>query len=107
MRLSGTSFSSRCCQAPSLRPDHDCLLTHPCPCRWAPQSYHVAVHETGHAIYSLDSVRDVIRVSTKTLLEEPRAELTAPRPLRLPLALSLANLVGGCLFPMLVLISAG
>lgn len=31
----------------------------------------------GHAIYSLDAVKDVIRVSTKTLLEEPRAELTA------------------------------
>jgi len=32
---------------------------------------------TGHAIYSLDAVKEVIKVSTKTLLEEPRAELTA------------------------------
>lgn len=31
----------------------------------------------GHAIYSLDAVKHVIKVSTKTLLEEPRAELTA------------------------------
>ena len=39
--------------------------------------WHVAAHEIGHAIYSLDGVRKVIRTSTKTLLEEPRAELTA------------------------------
>ena len=39
--------------------------------------WHVAAHEIGHAIYSLDSVKNVIKTSTKTLLEEPRAELTA------------------------------
>ena len=39
--------------------------------------WHVAAHEIGHAIYGLDGVKDTIRVSTKTLLEEPRAELTA------------------------------
>lgn len=38
---------------------------------------HVAAHEVGHAIYSLDSVKDIIKADTKTLLEEPRAELTA------------------------------
>lgn len=59
--------------------------------------YHVAAHEIGHAIYSLDSVRDVIKVSTKTLLEEPRAELTALHTLRLLLAAGLADLVGGWL----------
>ena len=39
--------------------------------------WHVAAHEIGHAIYGLDGVKDVIKTSTKTLLEEPRAELTA------------------------------
>ena len=39
--------------------------------------WHVAAHEIGHAIYSLDGVKNVIKTSTKTLLEEPRAELTA------------------------------
>lgn len=39
--------------------------------------WHVAAHEIGHAIYGLDGVKDAIKVSTKTLLEEPRAELTA------------------------------
>ncbi|KAL4420317.1 hypothetical protein ABPG77_010222 [Micractinium sp. CCAP 211/92] len=37
----------------------------------------VAPHEVGHAIYSLDNLKEVIRPATKTLLEEPRAELTA------------------------------
>lgn len=41
--------------------------------------WHVAAHEIGHAIYGLDGLglKDVIKTSTKTLLEEPRAELTA------------------------------
>ena len=41
--------------------------------------WHVAAHEIGHAIYGLtaDGVKNVIKTSTKTLLEEPRAELTA------------------------------
>ena len=39
--------------------------------------WHVAAHEIGHAIYGLDGMKDAIKVSTKTLLEEPRAELTA------------------------------
>ena len=39
--------------------------------------WHVAAHEIGHAIYGLDGVKGAIKVSTKTLLEEPRAELTA------------------------------
>jgi len=39
--------------------------------------YHIAAHEVGHAIYGLDHVRKVIKAETKTLLEEPRAELTA------------------------------
>ena len=56
--------------------------------------YHVAAHEIGHAIYSLDSVRDIIKVSTKTLLEEPRAELTALHTLRLLLTAGLVDLVG-------------
>lgn len=38
---------------------------------------HPGIFLPGHAIYSLDAVKDVIKVSTKTLLEEPRAELTA------------------------------
>ena len=42
--------------------------------------------QIGHAIYSLDIVKDIIKVSTKTLLEEPRAELTALHTLRLLLA---------------------
>jgi hypothetical protein len=39
--------------------------------------YHVAAHEFGHAIYGLGHVGTAIKVETKTLLEEPRAELTA------------------------------
>ncbi|CAL8470879.1 g10421 [Coccomyxa elongata] len=45
--------------------------------------WHVAAHEIGHAIYGLDAVKDAIKVSTKTLLEEPRAELTALHTMRL------------------------
>lgn len=43
----------------------------------------VAPHEIGHAIYSLDNLKEVIRPATKTLLEEPRAELTALHAVRL------------------------
>ncbi|KAL4434437.1 hypothetical protein ABPG75_000878 [Micractinium tetrahymenae] len=43
----------------------------------------VAPHEIGHAIYSLENLKEVIRPATKTLLEEPRAELTALHTLRL------------------------
>ena len=38
---------------------------------------HVAAHEIGHAIYNLDVVKEHIKLGTRTLLEEPRAELTA------------------------------
>ena len=46
----------------------------------------MASHEIGHAIYGLDAVSEHIKVSTKTLLEEPRAELTALHTLPLLLA---------------------
>ena len=40
--------------------------------------WHVAAHEVGHAIYNLDSVAGEINMpGMSTLLEEPRAELTA------------------------------
>ena len=39
--------------------------------------------QIGHAIYGLDHVKDVIQASTKTLLEEPRAELTALATMKL------------------------
>jgi hypothetical protein len=45
--------------------------------------YHVAAHEFGHAIYGLDHVAKCIKVETKTLLEEPRAELTALTTMKL------------------------
>jgi hypothetical protein len=38
---------------------------------------HVSSHEFGHAIYGLDAVKKHISTETKSLLEEPRAELTA------------------------------
>lgn len=38
---------------------------------------------TGHAIYSIETVKDKVSNSTRTLLEEPRAELTASHTLRL------------------------
>ena len=42
------------------------------------QVWHVAAHEVGHAIYNLDAVADELNLpSVTTLLEEPRAELTA------------------------------
>ena len=47
--------------------------------------------QIGHAIYSLDIVKDIIKVSTKTLLEEPRAELTALHTLRLLLQRSFVD----------------
>lgn len=56
--------------------------------------WHVAAHEIGHAIYGLDAVKDAIRVSTKTLLEEPRAELTALHTMRLLLPAGLLTEVG-------------
>jgi hypothetical protein len=46
--------------------------------------WHVAAHEVGHAIYNLDSVAGEINMpGMTTLLEEPRAELTAMFTLRL------------------------
>mmetsp|Transcript_20019 Transcript_20019/g.60503 ORF Transcript_20019/g.60503 Transcript_20019/m.60503 type:complete len:574 (-) Transcript_20019:1909-3630(-) len=53
---------------------------------------HVAAHEIGHAIYSLDSIKDVLKVDTKTLLEEPRAELTALHTMTLLLEHNLLDL---------------
>lgn len=61
--------------------------------------WHVAAHEIGHAIYGLDAVKDAIRVSTKTLLEEPRAELTALHTMRLLLPAGLLTEVGACVHP--------
>ena len=55
--------------------------------------YHVASHEIGHAIYGLDAVAEHIKVSTKTLLEEPRAELTALHTLPLLLAAGILDQV--------------
>ena len=55
--------------------------------------YHVASHEIGHAIYGLDAVAQHIKVSTKTLLEEPRAELTALHTLPLLLAAGILDQV--------------
>ncbi|EFC42622.1 predicted protein [Naegleria gruberi] len=39
--------------------------------------FHIASHELGHASYNLSSIKESITTSTKTLLEEPRAQLTA------------------------------
>ncbi|KAF0982595.1 hypothetical protein FDP41_011525 [Naegleria fowleri] len=39
--------------------------------------FFIAAHELGHAVYNLDCVRTCISTSTKTILEEPRAQLTA------------------------------
>lgn len=55
--------------------------------------WHVAAHEIGHAIYGLGAVKDAIKVSTKTLLEEPRAELTALHTMRLLLPAGLLTQV--------------
>lgn len=45
--------------------------------------YHVAAHEFGHAIYNLSNMGNVIRADAKSLLEEPRANLTSLRTLKL------------------------
>ena len=46
--------------------------------------WHVAAHEVGHAIYNLESVSDCFSSpGNKSLLEEPRAELTAMFTLKL------------------------
>jgi hypothetical protein len=45
--------------------------------------YLIAAHEFGHAIYNLQCVKDEIRPELKSLLEEPRAELTALTTLKL------------------------
>ncbi len=62
--------------------------------------WHVAAHEIGHAIYGLDGVKDAIKVSTKTMLEEPRAELTALHTMTLLLPAGLLKkvrkLLGAC-----------
>ena len=55
--------------------------------------WHVAAHEIGHAIYGLDGVKDAIKVSTKTMLEEPRAELTALHTMTLLLPAGLLKTV--------------
>eukprot|EP01023_Acetabularia_acetabulum_P036360 TRINITY_DN3433_c0_g1_i4.p2 TRINITY_DN3433_c0_g1~~TRINITY_DN3433_c0_g1_i4.p2 ORF type:complete len:186 (+),score=27.15 TRINITY_DN3433_c0_g1_i4:194-751(+) len=44
--------------------------------------YHIAAHEIGHAIYSLENLTN-IDSQTRTLMEEPRAELTALHTLKL------------------------
>lgn len=81
------ALARRMCKDPSRADDIDTVGT---------IVYHVAAHEIGHAIYGLDAVKDVIKVSTKTLLEEPRAELTALHTLRLLLAAGLVDQVGCC-----------
>jgi len=45
--------------------------------------YHVSAHEFGHAIYNLEAVKKIIKVESKSLLEEPRAELAAIRTMKL------------------------
>lgn len=46
--------------------------------------WHVAAHEVGHAIYNLDAVAGELKLpGVTTLLEEPRAELTAMHTLLL------------------------
>src|SRR5690606_7724160 len=39
--------------------------------------YDIAAHEFGHAIYNHEALKDVIKMNTKSLLEEPRAELAS------------------------------
>jgi hypothetical protein len=57
--------------------------------KWRPSAveqlvWHVAAHEVGHAIYNLESVASVFTSgANKSLLEEPRAELTAMFTLKL------------------------
>jgi len=58
----------------------------PEPEEWAAETlcWHVAAHEVGHAIYNLGSVSDVFSSpANESLLEEPRAELTAMFTLKL------------------------
>jgi len=45
--------------------------------------WHVAAHEVGHAIYGVSNMATYLSGETVTLLEEPRAELTAMFTLRL------------------------
>ena len=46
--------------------------------------WHVAAHEVGHAIYNLAAVKDCFsNPANESLLEEPRAELTAMFTMRL------------------------
>ena len=66
-------------------------------------AFGVAAHEVGHAIYNLESLCNtgsgdeskppvtVIKTTTKSLLEEPRAELTAIRTLQLLLDLGVMS----------------
>lgn len=68
--------------------------------------WHVAAHEIGHAIYGLDAVKDAIKVSTKTLLEEPRAELTALHTMRLLLPAGLLSEVCSALSPAVCALAA-
>ena len=63
--------------------------------------WHVAAHEIGHAIYGLDGVKGAIKVSTKTLLEEPRAELTALHTMTLLLPAGMLEKVSTCFYPIL------
>ena len=43
----------------------------------------MAAHEVGHAIYGVSNMAAHVRKETCTMLEEPRAELTAMFTLRL------------------------
>lgn len=45
--------------------------------------WHVAAHEVGHAIYGMSNIENHVKKATVTMLEEPRAELTAMFTLRL------------------------
>ena len=45
--------------------------------------WHVAAHEVGHAIYGMRSIGEYVAKDTTTMLEEPRAELTAMHTLKL------------------------
>eukprot|EP01025_Chloroclados_australasicus_P058244 TRINITY_DN7297_c0_g1_i1.p1 TRINITY_DN7297_c0_g1~~TRINITY_DN7297_c0_g1_i1.p1 ORF type:complete len:634 (+),score=93.26 TRINITY_DN7297_c0_g1_i1:202-1902(+) len=46
--------------------------------------YHIAAHEIGHAIYGLENIEQ-LKNTTKALLEEPRAELTALHTMKMML----------------------
>merc|ERR1719461_192354 len=45
--------------------------------------WHVAAHEVGHAVYGMSNMIDKIGPETSTMLEEPRADLTAVFTMRL------------------------